>query len=367
MSTARWETLMARDGHQFAAYLAPAAKPVRGAVVVLQEIFGVNAHIRSVVEQYAAAGFLAIAPALFDRIGRNIELGYTAKDMEQGTGYRLQVDEAKALLDIGAAINVVRHAGRVALVGYCWGGQMTWVGAATLPVQAAVGYYTSRVWEKLDRVPACPILLHYGERDANIPRERIEQVRTACPAAQIYMYPADHGFNCDARAAYDAPRTRRAIEAANTAWPAWAAKTAKERATILRKWFDLMMANQEDLAVIMTSRARQAHGREPRRSRLRRLIHRMVRRGRQARLRRRHSLTPKAAAASVVLKQPIGVVAAITPWNFPNADDHAQGAGLHSPPAARSSSSRPLKRPCRRWPSPFWPSAPAFQRASSTS
>ena len=205
MSTARWETLMARDGHQFAAYLAPAAKPVRGAVVVLQEIFGVNAHIRSVVEQYAAAGFLAIAPALFDRIGRNIELGYTAKDMEQGTGYRLQVDEAKALLDIGAAINVVRHAGRVALVGFCWGGQMTWVGAATLPVQAAVGYYTSRVWEKLDRVPACPILLHYGERDANIPRERIEQVRASHPQAQIYMYHADHGFNCDARAAYDAP------------------------------------------------------------------------------------------------------------------------------------------------------------------
>jgi len=205
MPTGRWETLMARDGHQFAAYLAPAATPVRGAVVVLQEIFGVNAHIRSVVEQYAAAGFLTIAPALFDRVGRNIELGYTAKDMEQGTGYRLQLDEAKALLDIGAAINVVRHAGRVALVGFCWGGQMTWVGAGLLPVQAAVGYYTSRVWEKLDRVPACPILLHYGERDANIPRERIEQVRAACPTAQIYMYHADHGFNCDARAAYDAP------------------------------------------------------------------------------------------------------------------------------------------------------------------
>lgn len=205
MSTARWETLMARDGHQFAAYLAPAVGTARGAMVVLQEIFGVNAHIRAVTEQYAAAGFFAIAPALFDRVGRNIELGYTQKDMEQGTGYRLQVDEAKVLLDIGAAINVVKHAGRVALVGYCWGGQLTWMGAASLPVHAAVGYYTSRVWEKLDRVPACPILLHYGERDQNIPRARIEQVQAACPAAQIYMYPADHGFNCDARAAYDAP------------------------------------------------------------------------------------------------------------------------------------------------------------------
>ena len=196
---------MARDGHQFAAYLTPATGTVRGAIVVLQEIFGVNAHIRAVTEQYAAAGYLAIAPALFDRIGRNIELGYAPKDMEQGTGYRLQVDEAKALLDIGAAINVVRHAGRVALVGYCWGGQLVWVGAATLPVHAAVGYYTSRIWEKLDRVPTCPILLHYGERDQNIPRARIDQVHATLPAAQIHMYPADHGFNCDARASYDAP------------------------------------------------------------------------------------------------------------------------------------------------------------------
>ena len=201
----RWETLMARDGHEFSAYLAPPAGAPRGAVVVLQEIFGVNNHIRGVAEQYAAAGFLAIAPALFDRIGRNIELGYGPKDLEQGTGYRLQIEEAKALLDIGAAVNVVRHAGRVALVGYCWGGQLTWVGAGALKVQAAVGYYTSRIWEKLERVPTCPVMLHYGERDMNIPLERIEQVRASHPTAQIFMYPADHGFNCEARGSYDAP------------------------------------------------------------------------------------------------------------------------------------------------------------------
>ena len=111
---------MARDGHQFAAYLASPAKPARGAVVVLQEIFGVNAHIRSVAEQYAAAGFLAIAPALFDRIGRNIELGYGPKDMEQGTGYRLQIERGQGLLDIGAvdqcrAARGPRRAGRLLL------------------------------------------------------------------------------------------------------------------------------------------------------------------------------------------------------------------------------------------------------------
>jgi len=196
---------MARDGHEFSAYLARTNGTPRGAVVVLQEIFGVNAHIRSVVEQYAAAGFLAIAPALFDRIQRNLELGYGPQDMERGTGYRLQVDTAKALLDIGAAVNVVRHAGRVALIGYCWGGQLAWVGAGALPVQAAVGYYTSRIWEKLDRLPTCPVMLHYGERDKNIPRERIEEVRAVFPQASYHFYPADHGFNCDARASYDAP------------------------------------------------------------------------------------------------------------------------------------------------------------------
>ena len=208
----RWQTLMARDGHEFSAYLATPTGTPRGAVVILQEIFGVNEHIRRVVEQYAAAGFLCIAPALFDRIGRNIELGYGPKDMEQGVGYRLQIEDSKALLDIGAAVNVVHHAGKVALVGFCWGGQLTWIGAGALRVQAAVGYYTSRIWEKLDRLPTCPVMLHYGELDKNSPRERIEQVRQACPAAQIFMYPADHGFNCSARASYDAPSAALAWE-----------------------------------------------------------------------------------------------------------------------------------------------------------
>jgi carboxymethylenebutenolidase len=208
----RWQTLMARDGHEFSAYLASPAGAPRGAVVVLQEIFGVNEHIRRVVEQYAAAGFLSIAPALFDRIGRNLELGYSAADMEQGVGYRLQIDDAKALLDIGAAANVVRHAGRVALVGFCWGGQLTWIGAGALRVHAAVGYYTSRIWEKLEHLPICPVMLHYGERDKNIPLERIEQVRAVYPQGSYYFYPADHGFNCDARASYDAPSAALAWE-----------------------------------------------------------------------------------------------------------------------------------------------------------
>jgi carboxymethylenebutenolidase len=202
---ARWETLMARDGHEFAAYLAKAEGPPRGAIVVLQEIFGVNEHIRSVVEQYAAAGFLTIAPALFDRIGRNIELGYEAGDVELARGYMLQTERAKSLLDISAAINVVRHAGKVALVGYCWGGQLAWLSAGQLPVTAAVGYYASRLWEVLERVPACPMLLHFGEQDAGIPLEQVERVRTAFPQGIYHLYAAGHGFNCNARSAYHAP------------------------------------------------------------------------------------------------------------------------------------------------------------------
>lgn len=196
---------MARDGHEFSAYLAPATGTARGAVVVLQEIFGVNEHIRSVVEQYAAVGFLTIAPALFDRIGRNLELGYGPQAVEQARGYRLQIDDAMAMRDTSAAINVVRHAGRVALIGYCWGGQLAWIGAGTLAVQAAVGYYASRIWEKLDQLPACPTLLHFGAHDTMIPRAQIERVRSAYPAGNYYFYPADHGFNCASRASYDAP------------------------------------------------------------------------------------------------------------------------------------------------------------------
>ncbi len=204
-ASARWETLMARDGHQFAAYLAPATGTPRGAVVVLQEIFGVNEHIRSVAEQFAAAGYLTMAPALYDRIARNLELGYGPQEIERARGYMLQLDSAKAMLDILAAVNVVRHAGRVALVGYCWGGQQAWIGAGTLPVHAAVGYYASRLWEKLERVPACPMLFHFGERDASIPAAQLERVRAAYPEGSYHLYPADHGFNCSARAAFDAP------------------------------------------------------------------------------------------------------------------------------------------------------------------
>jgi len=207
-----WETLMARDGHEFGAWMAAPEGAPRGAMLVLQEIFGVNAHIRSVVEHYAAAGYLAIAPALFDRVQQQVELGYSPEDQQRGTGLRLQVPIEKALLDIGAALRVVRHAGKVGVVGYCWGGMLSWVCAAELDVNCAVGYYTSRVWEQIERAPRCPVLLHYGRSDAGIPLPEVEKLQARYPAAEVHLYDAGHGFACDARASFDAASAALAWE-----------------------------------------------------------------------------------------------------------------------------------------------------------
>lgn len=198
----RWETLMARDGHQFACYLAKPDGRARGAIVIIQEIFGVNEHIRSVVEQYAAAGYLTIAPALFDRIGRNIELAYTPEQGTLGRGYMLQIKPEQALKDIAAAIAVVRHAGRVGLIGFCWGGQLAWLAASRLGVDAAVAYYGTRLTESLDHLPTAPMMLHFGEQDAHTTPEQMAQIRAAYPAGIYHLYPAGHGFNCPVRPSY---------------------------------------------------------------------------------------------------------------------------------------------------------------------
>ena len=207
-----WDPFMARDGHNFQAYLAaPAGKP-RGAVVIVQEIFGLNAHIQSLVDRYAAAGFVAIAPSLFDRVGRNLTAEYSPEGVTIGRGYVTQLKRVDVLADLAASINVVRHAGRVALIGFCWGGTMTWIGARTLPIACAVGYYVSRIGENLDGVPAVPMMFHFGERDIHIPLSDVEKARQLFPRGIFHIYPADHGFNCDERASYDAPSAALAWE-----------------------------------------------------------------------------------------------------------------------------------------------------------
>ena len=197
-------TLMARDGHEFNAWLAAPSGPVRGALVIAQEIFGVNRHIRSVADGFAADGYVTIAPCLFDRIRRGIELGYSEAEVQQGRGYRLQIPKEKTLLDLTACINVIKHSGRVSIVGYCWGGTLAYIAACELPVFCAVSYYGGQIKDHLDKSPRRPVMYHFGEKDPHIPLSDIDRIRAADPTGIFHLYPADHGFNCDERGSYDA-------------------------------------------------------------------------------------------------------------------------------------------------------------------
>jgi carboxymethylenebutenolidase len=196
--------LMARDGHEFDAWLAAPPGMARGAVLVLQEIFGVNAHIQAVADGFAAAGYVSIAPSLFDRARRGVQMGYAPADVELGRGYVLQLKEEELLRDMQACINVVQHAGAVAAVGYCWGGSLAYLAACELPVACAVSWYGTRTVQLLDRKPRVPVQYHFGAQDRTIPPENIAKIRAADPGGEFHVYDADHGFNCDHRAAWNA-------------------------------------------------------------------------------------------------------------------------------------------------------------------
>lgn len=196
-------TIMARDGHEFQAYLAaPAGKP-RGAIVVLQEIYGVNSHIRAVADEFAAAGYTAIAPALFDRIRRGIELGYGQEERQLAIGYMQQLKPEETLKDVAAAVAVVKSSGRVGVVGYCWGGRIAYLAAGELAVACAVVYY-GRVADLLDKKPRRAVMYHYGTLDKSIPVSDVEKIKAAFPEAPIFLYEgAEHGFNCEPRPSYN--------------------------------------------------------------------------------------------------------------------------------------------------------------------
>jgi carboxymethylenebutenolidase len=199
----QFTTIMARDGHEFQAWLAAAPGRPRGALLVIQEIFGVNSHIRAVTDQFAAEGYTAIAPSLFDRVRRGIELGYTPADMQEGSGYVKQLDPEATRRDLAAALAVVKHSGRAGAVGYCWGGSLAYLAAGQLPLACAVVYY-GRVVSYLDQKPRCPVMYHYGTEDKGIPLADVERIRAAFPQAPVYTYDgAGHGFNCDQRASYN--------------------------------------------------------------------------------------------------------------------------------------------------------------------
>ena len=205
--------LTAADGHRFSAYVATPKDKPRGALVVVQEIFGVNSHIRAVADGYAADGYLAIAPALFDRVERGVEIGYSDAEIQRGFGLKTASGNDKPLLDIAAAQAHVRHAGKVGVLGYCWGGLLSWLAACELDgLSASVPYYGGGVHNHAALKPRCPVLAHFGEKDTHIPLDTVEAFRAAQPGVTIHLYPAHHGFNCDQRGSYDAPSAKLARE-----------------------------------------------------------------------------------------------------------------------------------------------------------
>lgn len=210
--------LRAADGQQIPAYVAQPAGQAKGAVVVVQEIFGVNSHIRSVADGYAAQGYLAIAPATFHRVKPDVELGYQQEDMTAGFALKTAVEALPApgvLQDLQAAIDHGAQAGKVGIVGFCWGGLLTWRAACELKgLSAAVSYYGGGMTtpEESARRPKVPVLAHFGDQDHWIPLETVEAFKQAHPEVEVHVYHANHGFNCDQRGSYDAEAARLARE-----------------------------------------------------------------------------------------------------------------------------------------------------------
>ena len=212
--------LKAADGSLVPAYEARPAGTPKGAVVVIQEIFGVNSHIRAVADGYAAEGYLAVAPAMFHRVKPAVELGYAEADMGEGFGYKTAAEALPApgvMQDIQAAIDHAATAsgGTGGVVGYCWGGLLTWRAACTLKgLSAAVPYYGGGVTSPAETAcqPAVPVLAHFAEEDTWIPMDTVHAFQKAHPEVQVYTYAAHHGFNCDQRGSWHAPSAQLARE-----------------------------------------------------------------------------------------------------------------------------------------------------------
>jgi carboxymethylenebutenolidase len=200
--------ITAEDGHQLGAYLSRPTGTVRGGLVVIQEAFGVNCYIRSVVDAFAVQGYLSIAPALYDRQTQNVQFGYAKGGFDAARKLRAGLIWGDVLRDVEAAANEVAPGGKVGIVGYCVGGSVAWLAGHHLRLAAAVSYYGSDIVGFLDRPPRCPTMLHFAERDAHIPLDDVETIRNAFPELPVYVFPGEHGFACDARPSYEPESTR---------------------------------------------------------------------------------------------------------------------------------------------------------------
>jgi len=194
--------LTAEDGHMFGVYKAEPSGSPRGSLLVIQEIFGVNQHIRAVADGYANDGFYVLAPCLFDRAERGFEVGYTPEDIARGRDVRAKVDWDDAVKDMAATVTALQQHGKVGSVGYCWGGSCSWLVATRIGVAASVCYYGGQIAQFKDETPKNPVMMHFGEHDHGIPMDDVDAIRAAHPSAEVHIYPAGHGFNCDERGDY---------------------------------------------------------------------------------------------------------------------------------------------------------------------
>ena len=209
------DILLKSQAGDIAAYLATPKGTAKGGVVVIQEIFGVNHHIRAVTDKFAAGGYIALAPRFFDHIKKNIELGYTPDTIAEGRGYVMTPGFTdKAVQDTEAAIAELKKRGahKVGVTGYCWGGTICWLAATRLKPDAVSGYYGGGIHGAKNEKPTVPTQLHFGDKDMHIPMAHVNELRQLHPGVEIFDYPADHGFHCDERGSYDAAASTKAME-----------------------------------------------------------------------------------------------------------------------------------------------------------
>jgi carboxymethylenebutenolidase len=201
-----WIELKPEGAGPIRAWRADPSHPPRGGIVVVQEIFGVNSHIRDIADRFAAEGYLAVAPAIFEHIEPKFETGYDAEARARGIAIAGKMDREQMLRDVAAAIEVAKQGGKVAIVGFCLGGTVAWSAAGRLEgLSAAVSYYGGGIIGLKDLKPRVPTLLHFGEKDQHIPVAGVKAVEAAHLDVEVHIYPADHGFNCDQRESYDKP------------------------------------------------------------------------------------------------------------------------------------------------------------------
>jgi carboxymethylenebutenolidase len=205
--------LQASDSHEFDAYVAQPNGTPQAGLVVVQEIFGVNEHIRAVADRFAQEGFFAVAPAIFDRAEKHVELGYDANGMQKGMALLQRIGIDDTLKDLDAALHYASaQTGKPAgLVGFCYGGTLAWLSATRLAPAAVVGYYGGQIARFAEEKPQVPVMLHFGKKDDHIPESDVAKVHAAHPEVEIHWYDAGHGFNCDMRGSYNEKAAKEAM------------------------------------------------------------------------------------------------------------------------------------------------------------